>query len=76
MNGLRWARPDRIKPLLERLGPIPHAAGLQAICSLVRVADYEDLIDGTEMQKLMKGYFITLLGIIDIVMKHTSRRNI
>jgi hypothetical protein len=72
MKKLRWSesKPHRHKELLDRLGSIPHSAGLQAIYSAVRVADYEDLLDGTQMQKLMKGYFVTLLGIIDIVAKN------
>ena len=71
MAKLRWSRPERLRPLLSTLGPIPHAAGLQAVYSAVKVADYEDLVDGTLMQKLWKGYYITLLGVIDVIAKHS-----
>lgn len=67
MGELRWSKPDRIKKLLAVLGPIPHAVNLQAVLSTVRISDYEDLLDGTQMQKLMKGYFIALLGIINVI---------
>lgn len=67
MNELRWSKPDRVKRLLDVLGPIPHSAGLQAVLSTVNAADFEDLIDGTQMQKLMKGYFVTLLGAIHLI---------
>jgi hypothetical protein len=71
MRKLRWSsRPEHLKSLLSTLGPIPHASGLQAVFSAVKVADYEDLVDGTVMQKLMKGYHITLLGVIDIIAKN------
>ena len=67
MNELRWSKPERVKKLLDSLGPIPHSAGLQGLISTVDVADFEDLIDGTQMQKLMKGYFVTLLGIMHVI---------
>ncbi len=69
MTKLRWGKPERLRPLLSTLGPIPHAAGLQAVCSAVKVGDFEDLVDGTLMQKFWKGYFIVLLGMIDVVAK-------
>jgi hypothetical protein len=69
MNRLRWTEEKRVSRLLDRLGPVPHDAGLTAIFSAVRVADYEDLIDGTHMQKLMKGYFICILGIVNMLMQ-------
>jgi hypothetical protein len=72
MSRLRWSKVDRVRKLLGTLGAIPHAAGLQAIYSAVKISDYDDLVDGTQMQKLMKGYFITLLGIIDIVAKNIA----
>ena len=70
MAELRWWKPERLRPLLAALGPIPHAAGLQAVYSAVKIADYADLVDGTVMQKLWKGYYITLLGVSDVIAKH------
>lgn len=69
MNGLRWTKPERHQKLLSTLGPIPHAAGLRAVFSSVKVSDYDDLVDGTALQKLIKGYYIVLLGIIDVISK-------
>jgi len=70
MASLRWGKPERVRKLLSELGPVPHVAGLQAVFSAVKVADYEDLLDGTLMQKLMKGYVISLLGVADVISKH------
>ena len=70
MAELRWSKPKRLRPLLSVLGPIPHAAGLQAVYSAVKIADFADLVDGTAMQKAMKGYFITLLGVADVITKN------
>ncbi|HKD62298.1 MAG TPA: DUF3800 domain-containing protein [Terracidiphilus sp.] len=72
MNSLQWSKEQRVGRLLARLGPIPHAAGLTALYAVARVADYEDLIDGTHMQKLMKGYQICVLGIVNLLMQDTS----
>ena len=41
--------------------------GYKGLISTVNVQDFEDLIDGTQMQKLMKGYFVTLLGMIHLI---------
>jgi hypothetical protein len=70
MKRLYWSKPASVGKLLTELGPIPHAAGLQAVFSAVKVADYEDIVDGTLMQKLIKGYVITLLGVVDVISKH------
>lgn len=67
MQELRWSKPERVKRLLDALGAIPHSAGLQGLLSTVKAVDFEDLVDGTQMQKLMKGYFITLLGMIHMI---------
>jgi len=67
MQDLRWSKPERVKRLLDVLGPVPHSAPLQALVSTVNIADIEDLLDGTQMQKLMKGYFLTLLGTIHLI---------
>jgi hypothetical protein len=72
MTNLRWSRPERLRPLLAALGRIPHEAGLQAVYSAVKVADFADLVDGTEMQKTMKGYFIALLGVTDVISKNIT----
>jgi hypothetical protein len=55
MTDLRWKK-DSTKKLLERLGPIPESCGLEGVMGGVRYADYEDLVVGTEDEKMMKGY--------------------
>ncbi len=67
MTRLQWSKEPRVRKLLDRLGPVPHAAGLTALFSVVRVADYEDLVDGTLMQKLMKGYHVCVLGLVNLL---------
>ena len=69
MKHLRWSKEERVGRLLNELGPIPHAAGLTALFAVARVADYEDLIDGTHMQKLLKGYQICVLAITHMLIQ-------
>jgi hypothetical protein len=69
MKALKWSKEPRVKKLLSGLGVVPHAAGLTALFSVVRVADYEDLVDGTQMQKLMKGYHVCVLGIVNLLLQ-------
>jgi hypothetical protein len=59
MRDLRWDKPYTQK-LLARLGTIPDFAGLKRIVGGVRVSDYEDLITGTPLDKLFKGYLVAL----------------
>jgi hypothetical protein len=73
LKRLRWSNKKGASHLLSRLGPVPHDAGLTAVFSAVRVTDYEDLVDGTHMQKLMKGYFICVLGIVNMLSQELSR---
>lgn len=67
MNDLRWSKPERIERLLRALGPVPHAAGLQAVVVTTSMSDYEDLVSGTELERLYKSYMISLMGIINVV---------
>jgi hypothetical protein len=70
MNKLRWSRPDRVRKLLGTLGPIPHNAGLRALFCCVKVADYEDMVSGRLVEKLVKGYYIALIGMLDAIRKN------
>src|ERR1700722_4543874 len=47
MKTLRWKNTERIKPLLEKLGPVPHDCGLIPIWARLRVSDYADLMETT-----------------------------
>jgi hypothetical protein len=48
MSALRWQskRNNRVRDLLERLGPIPHTCGLVPVFGMVNVGDYSDLLTG------------------------------
>lgn len=59
MKGLRWDK-RYTQSLLARLGPIPERSGLKRIVGGVRVSDYEDLVVGTRVEKLLKGYIAAL----------------
>lgn len=63
MTNLRWNQ-NRTKLLLERLGPIPEACGLVPIFSGVCYGDYEDLINGTSAEKLLKGWLACLFPLV------------
>jgi hypothetical protein len=67
MKELRWAKRDRVKKLLIRLGPIPHEAGLQAVVTTAAMSDYRDLIVGTEAERLFKAYIIALIDMIHLI---------
>jgi hypothetical protein len=64
------SKPQRAKYLLDGLAPIPERNGLKPLCSLVRVADYEDLIkDGTQATTALAGYLACLSTIL-IALNH------
>jgi hypothetical protein len=67
MNDLRWSKPERIERLLSALGSVPHAAGLQAVVATASMSDYDDLVSGSELERLYKSYMISLIGIINVV---------
>jgi hypothetical protein len=67
MHDLRWNGKHaerRIKPLLERLAPIPEQCGLTPIVGGVRYGDYEDLLVGTPWQKSLGGYMHCLFAVV------------
>ncbi len=64
------SKPQRAKCLLDALAPIPERHGLKPLCSLVRVADYKDLIkDGTQATTALAGYLACLSTIL-IALNH------
>ena len=64
------SKPQRAKYLLDALAPIPERHGLKPLCSLVRVADYKDLIkDGTQATTALAGYLACLSTIL-IALNH------
>jgi hypothetical protein len=70
MRELRWSRPDRVKKLLDALGPVPHAAGLQAVFTTAAMSNYEDLIYGTLMERLLRAYILAVIGMIYLIGKN------
>lgn len=63
MKELRWKK-ESTKRLLERLGPIPEACGLEGAMCGVRYQDYEDLVTGTAYERLIKGYIACLIPMV------------
>lgn len=72
MKELRWKR-ERTRRLLERLGPIPEACGLQGAMCGVRYQDYEDLITGKPGEKLIKGYIACLIPMVIQILRGIPR---
>src|SRR6266481_3768000 len=63
MSDLRWNK-QATKDLLSRLGPIPYECKLQPVLAGVRMRDYEDLIEGTPAEKLLKGYLAAIIPLV------------
>jgi uncharacterized protein DUF3800 len=63
MKKLRWDK-DNTRILLARLGPIPTQCGLTRVLGGVKVSDYEDLLIGTDAEKLLKGYYNALYAVV------------
>ena len=55
MTDLRWSK-DSTRRLLAALGPIPYDCGLRHVVSGVNVSHYRDLVAGSDVEKVMKGY--------------------
>jgi hypothetical protein len=67
MHSLRWNHKKaerRVKPLLERLAPIPELCGLTPIVGGIRYGDYEDLLVGTPWEKVLSGYTHCLFALV------------
>jgi len=62
MKDLRW-KPTTCA-LLSKLGPLPSQHGLKRIIGGVKVADYEDLIVGTKVEKVLKGYIAAMSAAV------------
>jgi hypothetical protein len=68
MNRLRW-NSERTRRLLARLGPIPHDCGLECVMGGVRVSDYEDLVVGTDDERLLRGYIAALSPMVTQILR-------
>jgi hypothetical protein len=67
MRELQWSKRERIKQLLDKLGPVPHEAGLQVVFTTAAMSDYSDIVTGTQMEWLFRAYMISLMGMIHLI---------
>jgi len=72
MRELQWKK-DRVRRLLEILGPIPHQCGLIPVVAGMQVQDYYDLVVGTQAEQMTKGYYLCVLAIIDSILKNIPK---
>ena len=72
MTDLRWNK-DRTRALLARLGPILENCGLEGVMGGVRYEDYEDLVVGTEDEKLLKGYVACMVPMVINILRGTPQ---
>jgi hypothetical protein len=71
MKDLRWSKPERISPLLGRLGPIPEQCGLERIHGIVRGKDYDDLVPTSPIIRLiLSPYMMAMQPCIFQTMRH------
>ncbi len=68
MANLRWKK-QRTKELLARLGAVPNKCRLTPVVGGVKAADYEDLIQGTPAEKLLKGYIACIYPLVINVLR-------
>jgi hypothetical protein len=72
MNSLRWNDPkaeSRVKPLLERLGPIPYKCGLVPVFAAVKTADYFDLIENDAHFRVFGGYLLSISHVFTLLIE-------
>jgi hypothetical protein len=67
MKQLNWKYAGRYKDLLEKLGAIPHACGLQPIFTAVRLSDYA--IAKHVSKTFRHGYFVSLAAAAMVVLE-------
>jgi len=57
MNDLRWnSKRDRLKRLLEKMGPIPARHGLQRVAGGMKHQDYQEVVAGTIAERALSPY--------------------
>jgi hypothetical protein len=72
LTSLRWNSRDaekRIRPLLERLGPIPYEHGLIPVFGAVKTEDYFDLIRHDRGLKIFGGYMLSLSHVLTLLLE-------
>lgn len=71
MTELRWndeKAESRIKPLLERLGPIPYRCGLIPVYATVRTEDYFDLVRNNPVLRPFGGYLLSIAHVFTLLL--------
>lgn len=64
MKTLHWKKRDRVKGLLERLGPIPYQCGLVPVFGAIKFEDYKDLVQGDPLLSKFGGYIMSFLHVL------------
>jgi len=69
MTELRWKQhPERIAPLLARLGSIPHKYNLKAVGVSLKWSDYNAIVKGRVRERFMKPYQIVAQVCMAVVL--------
>jgi hypothetical protein len=68
MHELRWGKPSTER-LLARLGPIPKSCGLRPVVGGIKYSDYQDLIEGTIIEKSSQAYFWCMLALVQSILR-------
>jgi hypothetical protein len=73
MTDLRWNSAHaekRIKPLLERLGPLPYRQGLTPIYGATKISHFADLLKTNPEKAAFSGYIVCLSQILGSLCVH------
>jgi hypothetical protein len=73
MKTLRWKQTDRIRPLLEKLEPIPHECGLVPVWARLRISDYSDLIEITTVSRKLQGGYLVVAQYLGLIIMEYIR---
>jgi hypothetical protein len=69
LTKLRWNQhPERIGPLLAKLGPIPHKYNLKAVGISVKWSDYNTILKGKVRERVTKPYQICALCCMSTIL--------
>jgi hypothetical protein len=72
MTDLRWKQ-ERTRKLLDRLGAIPYACGLEGARGVVRVSDYADLVAGSSDKRIYTGYYACVNVMVMAILRGMPR---
>ena len=74
MNDLRFnQKPGRIRGLLDRLGKVPDACGLERLLGIVRAQDYDDLVPVIPIiEQMTSPYMMAVQPLLFQTMRHVQ----